>query len=181
MKAYLLDTNIASALWDQGDEHHSDARKFMTDAAANGDLVYVSRVTIAEIEYGYKLYLSADPARRAKADLAMRAYRAIREIDKGTTEHYANIRAELFRRFAPRDSKSRVKNVRPERLVDRTTGLELGIQENDLWIAAIALEYKMILVTDDKMSRIQEVAPSLTVVKWKRPIPPSAMPLLPGM
>ncbi len=187
MKAYLLDTNIASALWDQGDKHHLDALKFVTDAAANGDLVYVSRVTIAEIEYGYKLHLSADPARRAKAEAAMRAYKAIREIDKGTTEHYANIRAELFRRFAPRDAKSRIRRVRPEQLVDKTTGLELGIQENDLWIAAIAVEYNMILVTDDRMARIQDVAPGLSVVKWKRstsptlPPPPQTTPLLPGL
>jgi tRNA(fMet)-specific endonuclease VapC len=184
MKVYLLDTNIASALWDQGDKHHPDALKFVADAATNADLVYVSRITIAEIEYGYKLHLSADPARRAKAEAAMRAYKAIREIDKDTTEHYANIRAELFRRFAPRDAKNRIRKVRPEQLVDKTTGLELGIQENDLWIAAIAVEYNMILVTDDRMARIQEVAPALTVVKWKRSTPPPSTPstpLLPGI
>ena len=184
MKAYLLDTNIASALWDQGDKHHSDALTFVTDAATSGDLVYVSRVTVAEIEYGYKLHLSADPARRAKAESAMRAYKAIREIDKGTTEHYANIRAEMFRRFAPRDAKNRIRRVRPEQLVDKTTGLELGIQENDLWIAAIAVEYNMVLVTDDRMARILEVAPSLTLIRWKRSIPaplPSSTPLLPGI
>jgi tRNA(fMet)-specific endonuclease VapC len=117
----------------------------------------------------------------------MRAYKAIREVDKGTTAHYANIRAELFRRFAPRDAKNRIRRVRPEQLVDKTAGLELGIQENDLWIAAIAVEYNMILVTDDRMARIQDVAPGLTVLKWKRstpptPPPPSATtPLLPGL
>ena len=177
MKAYLLDTNIASALWDVLDKDHPDAIKFARDAASAGGLVYVSRVTIAEIEYGCKLYISTDPARRAKAQAAMSAYKAIRDIDKGTTEHYASIRAELFRRYAPRDSKNRVRKVRPEQLVDKTTGQSLGIQENDLWIAAIAVEYKMILVTDDKMARIQEVTPGLTVVKWKRPI----IRKLPGM
>ncbi len=172
MKVYLLDTNIASALWDEGDKDHDDALKFVQTAAAAGDLVYVSRVTIAEIEYGYKLYVSTEPERRSKAEAAMRAYKAIREIDKGTTEPYANIRAALFLKYAPRDAKNRVKNVRPEQLIDKTTGLELGIQENDLWIAAIAVEYRMILVTGDKMDHIKEVWPDLKIVKWKRPPPP---------
>lgn len=169
MKAYLLDTNIASALWDTLDKDHPDALKFVTDAAAAGDLVYVSRVSIAEIEYGMKLYVSTDAARRAKADAAMRAYKAVREIGKPTTDPYSTIRAALFTKFGSRNARGQVKEKQPEQLVDNTTALSLGIQENDLWIAAIAVEYHMILVTEDKMARIQEVAPPpiLTIVKWK--------------
>lgn len=112
----------------------------------------------------------------------MRVYKNIRDIDKDTTEHYASIRAELFRRYAPRNAKNRAKQVRPERLMDKTTGQFLGIQENDLWIAAIAAEYKMVLVTDDRMARIQEVAPNLSIVPWKRPpTSRSASPRLPGI
>ena len=172
MKAYLLDTNIASALWDTIDKDHPHAFKFVADAAAKGDLVYVSRISIAEIEYGMKLYVSTDPVRRAKANSAMGAYKNIREITKATTDPYATIRAALFNEFAPRDSKGRVKSRRPEQLLDKSTALTLGIQENDLWIAAIAVEYHMILVTEDKMKRIQEVVPppALTVVKWKTAI-----------
>src|SRR5947209_2170815 len=107
MKAYLLDTNIASALWDVLDKDHSGALKFVSDVASVGGLVYVSRITIAEIEYGLKLYVSTEPARRAKAEAAMRVYKNVRDVDRGTTEHYASIRAELFRRYAPRDSKNR--------------------------------------------------------------------------
>ena len=58
MKVYLLDTNIASALWDELDENHDDALRFVQNAAALGDIIYVSRVTIGEIEYGYELYAS---------------------------------------------------------------------------------------------------------------------------
>lgn len=183
MKAYLFDTNIASALWDELDTDHSDALRFVTDVASIGGLVYVPRITIAEIEYGLKLYVSTDPARRAKAEAAMRAYKSIREVNKDTTEHYATMRAELFRRYAPRDAKGRVKRVRPEQLIDKTTGQSLGIQENDLWIAAIAVEHNMVLVTDDRMARIQEVAPNLTIAKWKRrpAMPSSPTPLLPGI
>ena len=166
-KSYLLDTNIASALWDELDENHADALTFIQNAAALGDLIYVSRITIAEIEYGYKLYVSTQQDRRNKAEEAMRAYRNIKEIGKKTTGPYSDIRAAVFTLFAPRNSKNRIKNVRPERLTDKTTGAELGIQENDLWIAAIAVEYNLYLVTDDRMARIREAWPGLKVVKWK--------------
>lgn len=178
MKAYLLDTNIASALWDTLDKDHPAALKFITDAAAASDLVYVSRVSIAEIEYGMKLHVSTDVARRAKADTAMRAYRNLREIGKPTTDPYSTIWAALFTRFGSKDAKGRVKEKQPEQLLDKTTSLALGIQENDLWIAAIAVEYHMILVTEDKMKRIQEVAPppALTIVKWKVAAPATSTP-----
>jgi tRNA(fMet)-specific endonuclease VapC len=167
MKSYLLDTNIASALWDELDENHGDALRFVQNAAALGDLTYVSRVTIAEIEYGYKLYVSRQPDRRNKAEEAMKAYKSIKEIGKNTTGPYSDIRAALFTLFAPRDPKDRIKSVRPERLTDKTSGVALGIQENDLWIAASAVEYNLDLVTDDRMSRIKDAWPALRIVKWK--------------
>lgn len=176
MKVYLLDTNAASALWDEGDEHHDDALEFATNAGASGDVIYVSRITIGEIEYGYELYTSKEPARRRKAEANMRAFTLIRDTDKGTTAPYAKIRAELYRQKAPRKPSGHIKNVRPERLIDKTTGQELGIQENDLWIAAIAVEYNMILVTDDRMRHIQEAAPDLKILKWKKPPPPPSTP-----
>ena len=167
MRAYLFDTNAASALFDTQDVDHPQALTFLNNAASAGDLVYVSRVVIAEIEYGYKLYASIDAVRRSKADAALRAFRSVREIGKGTTEHYASIRAALFTKFAPRTSKDRIKNVRPERLTDKTTGRELGIQENDLWMAAIAVQYNMSFVSDDKMRRIKEAWPTLDLIPWK--------------
>ena len=169
MKVYLLDTMTASALWDEGDTDHQSVLENAQRAAASGDVISVSRITIAEIEYGYELYTSKEPERRRKAEANMRAFTFIRDIGKGTTQPYAKIRAALFTKFAPRDSRDRVRNVRPERLIDKTTGETLGIQENDLWIAAIAVEYNMKLVTDDRLSRIQEAYPDLKklIVKWK--------------
>jgi tRNA(fMet)-specific endonuclease VapC len=180
MKVYLLDTNIASALWDEGDEHHDDALEFARNAAASGDVLYVSRITIAEIEYGYELYTSKDPNRRRKAEANMRAFTRIKDIDENTTQPYAKIRAELYRQHAPKKPSGKIKNVRPERLIDKTTGADLGIQENDLWIAAIAVEYNMILVSDDRMQHIKDACPNLKIIKWKRPpAPPSTSTSIP--
>jgi predicted nucleic acid-binding protein len=51
-------------------------------------------------------------------------------------------------------------------LIDPVTSRELGIQENDLWIAAQALEYNLVLVTNDKMDRIRDVCEDLQVENW---------------
>ena len=167
MEAYLIDTMFASALWDEGDTDHASALGFVTKAASSGDLIYVSRISLAEIEYGYKLYASKEPERRAKAQVAMQAFRAIRDIGAGTTEYYSDIRVALFTRFAPRDTRNRIRSIRPERLIDQTTGESLGIQENDLWIAAIAAEYNMTLVSGDRMARIKEAYSKLKFFPWK--------------
>jgi len=51
-------------------------------------------------------------------------------------------------------------------LVDPVTAKVLGIQENDLWIAAQAIERNLILVTNDGMSRIREIASELRIEDW---------------
>jgi predicted nucleic acid-binding protein len=51
-------------------------------------------------------------------------------------------------------------------LIDPVTSRELGIQENDLWIAAQALEYNLVLVRNDKMDRIRDACEELQVENW---------------
>ena len=43
-----------------------------------------------------------------------------------------------------------------EDIIDRTTGKELGIQENDLWILSVAVQYNLVFVTNDRMIRAIE-------------------------
>ena len=48
-----------------------------------------------------------------------------------------------------------------EDLVEPTTGKELGIDENDLWIVSTAVEYNLVFITQDQkgsMRRIIEAA-----------------------
>ncbi|MBA7697023.1 hypothetical protein ES703_105681 [subsurface metagenome] len=63
--------------------------------------------------------------------------------------------------------KKKRAGLRPEQLVDPVTSLELGIQENDLWIAAQVVVRGLILVTTDKLSHIREVAgDDLHIENW---------------
>ncbi|MDY6783939.1 MAG: type II toxin-antitoxin system VapC family toxin [Cyanobacteriota bacterium] len=69
-------------------------------------------------------------------------------IDETTAEVYGNLKAAVFARYAPRDKAQR----------RRTNIAQLGIGENDLWIAAVALQHQLILATSDRdFQRIQAV------------------------
>lgn len=167
MNIYLLDTDIASAFFDKGDENHKKAYTFVENAAKSGDHIYVPCIAIAEIRYGLALYANLDKVRSKEVDKSLKAYTQITDIGKATAPHYANIRAELMKMFAKTKTNGLIKKVRPETLIDKTTSLHLGIQENDLWLASIAVQYKMILVSEDKMTHIKKAYPSLLWVKWK--------------
>jgi tRNA(fMet)-specific endonuclease VapC len=166
---YILDTNVASAFWDLGHPDNANAVRFVESLGKNR--VYITQIVIAEILYGHKVFLGSDPARRKLIENAMRIYPLVKEIDKHTTEPYSDIRAALFAEYGDRDREGKMKKRRPETLVDKTTSAQLQIQENDLWMAAIAVQYNMALVSDDKMERIKKVWPPFNLVPWKRTPP----------
>jgi tRNA(fMet)-specific endonuclease VapC len=166
VSAYLLDTNVASAFWDLNNPSHDDALKFVESLGKNR--VYISRIVIAEILYGHKVYAGSDVARRKVIEDAMKIYPLVMEVDKHTVEPYSDIRAALFAKYGDRDREGKMKKKRPESLVDKTTSEQFQIQENDLWMAAIAVQHNMPLVSDDKMARIKDVWPAFSLVPWKR-------------
>lgn len=54
-----------------------------------------------------------------------------------------------------------------EEWLDPATGKTLGVNENDVWIVAVALTYNLTLVTSGKMDHIKAVAPpELSVLNW---------------
>jgi tRNA(fMet)-specific endonuclease VapC len=165
LKAFLLDTNISSALWDENNPFHSHARRFVE--GLREERVYTSRFVEGEILYGHKVYAGSDIARRKLIEEKMKAFALVMDVDKHTAEDYSDIRAALFAKFGDRDRQGKMKQKRPETLVDKTTAEQLQIQENDLWMAALAVEHNMILVTDDKMRRIKEVWPAFEWMPWK--------------
>ena len=155
IEGYLLDTNIASASWDYGAPSHKSVRQRLGEL---GDaLVYVAAVSIAEVEYGLLTAPSIDAQRQTTVRNAMGSYQVL-NVDEHTAQTYAEIRANLFRTHAPRNQRGRLTKKNVEDLVDRTTGKQLGIQENDLWIVSVAVQYNLIFVTNDKMLRIIEAA-----------------------
>jgi len=169
MDGYLLDTNAASILWDARHRDHRKIKIFLENISSSP--IWISIIVLAEIEYGLKIVPRLDVGRQDDIRNEMAKFLLILALDKHTVAPYSDLRAELFKKYAPKDRKGRLTTRRPEDLVDRTTAKELGVQENDIWIAAQAIQYNLILVTRDRMSRIAEVSTTLTyplqIAAWK--------------
>jgi len=90
--------------------------------------------------------------------------KAVLDITKATRISYGVLKASENEKYAP--NANRRSGLRPEQLIDPVTSQELSIQENDLWMAAQALEYNLVFVTNDKMERIREVCADLQIENW---------------
>lgn len=77
-------------------------------------------------------------------------------VDEETANIYGQLKAALFNQFAPKEKSKRRK----------TKITDLGFGENDLWIAAIALQHNLNVVSvDSDFPRIQQVR-TLSVESW---------------
>ena len=174
MDGYLLDTNAASVLWDVRHPDYNKIRSFL--AGHSRSPIWISIIVLAEVEYGLKIAPKKDEGRQKDVRNEMSKFFEILDLDKHTVSSYSDLRAELFKTYSPKDRRGRLTAKWPEDLVDRTSAKELGVQENDIWIAAQAIQYNLILVTEDQMSPLVEVSNSLNeplrIVKWKQQ-PPS--------
>lgn len=144
-ETYLLDTSIASIAGYEGDVRHAGVRQWLD--GLEDDAVYISAVSVAESEYGLNLN-PLDAQSQQDIRSAIGTYQVLR-LDRHTAGVYGPIRAALFRKYAPRDYRNRITTRYIEDLREPTTGKELGIQENDLWIVSVAVQYNMVFVTAD--------------------------------
>ena len=133
--------------------------------------MWISIVVFGEIEYGLKTAPRMDESLQADVRKKMSAFPLVLEVDKHTVEPYSDLRAALFEKYSPKNKRGRLKAKRPEELREKTTSKELGVQENDIWIAAQAVQYNLILVSGDYMRRLQEVSTDLDyplqLASWK--------------
>ncbi len=143
---YLLDTSVATIAWDGLHPEHSQIRSRL--AAFGDDSIFVCAISTGEKEYGLRVYTLIDVARSQAIRDAWRQYQIL-SIDHHTGKVYGQLRGALFRLYGTRKSRDRIKEKWPESLVDKTTGRELGIQENDLWIVSVAVQYDLHLITRD--------------------------------
>jgi tRNA(fMet)-specific endonuclease VapC len=139
---FLLDTNYCS--------YAILGNTQILDRLANLGNVSISTCTIVKGE----LIDMAARSQRRQANLALVQRFLlglhIYPIDQTTAEIYGNLKATVFDRYAPKDKAQR----------RRTSITQLGIGENDLWIAAIALQHQLTLLTADRgFQRIQAVQP----------------------
>lgn len=152
MPGYLLDTNILSYLgYPAGDPCRQRVEERLA-ALEKDAVVCMSAVSWGEFEYGWRCCKTGHIREDDRKEMA-RFYTL--KISKETGSAYAELKTRLFDKFSPKDNRGK---RRVEQLVVPATGLSLGVDENDVWITAQAIEHKLILVSHDKMHNIKAVA-----------------------
>lgn len=175
MKTFLLDTNIVSPLLDNEHCNNPAVSKFIESIDYRKDHLYISPVVLAEIRFGYEICFKADEKRKKNILKELRQF-PVMDINKHTVPHYTDVRSALFKKYGKAEIKkgfSKIKEKVPEDLIDKSTGKSLGIEENDLWIVACALQHNMSFVTSDKMHRLKDIVKNelnlpLEWLVWKK-------------
>jgi tRNA(fMet)-specific endonuclease VapC len=177
MADYLLDTNILKYWYDPRCAEHTNVlariKSTRTPAPESGYVsrLFISVVTRGEIKYGHRVVLKPDAATQAAYEKFVREQcPEPLELTAHEAEQYGDLRAWLFNNFSPKTKRSNARRV--EELVDPTTARELGVQENDLWIAAQAMTLNLTLVTHDSRGNfgklLEAYRSTLRVEDWTK-------------
>jgi len=162
IEGYLLDNNIISVLLQPADPRYAGIRaKF--DAIKHGP-VFLPVIAIAEIEFGLDIGANNQEQTKALRNF-FSEYPHHLPVDDHTVEPYALLRGQIWRDHATlRKSGRGYEEKLPEKLTDRVTGQSLEIDERDLLIASVAVQYRLVLATNDSrggMKRIDQAARKL--------------------
>lgn len=166
MPGYLIDTQTI-CYWFDGTKF--PAVQAAAEARSADSPLYISAITLGEIYYGHSAHPGGiGPKRDEFLKFVRDKLPQILPISHHTAEPYGLVRAHLAAKFPPPGGWN--KKRRTEEMYDPVAARELGIDENDLWIMAQAIERNLILVTNDKMRRIREIIseiqPGFTIENW---------------
>ena len=155
-EVYLLNTNIISALGDPDNPGCEAASERLREVGEQ--FVVLPTMAVAEIEFGMAKAPDIQPAKRKELRKFIAGFAQL-PFDKHCVPPYALVRAEIWRAHAhPKTHKPHLhKERRPEDLIDKVTGAELGIDEPDLLIASVAMAHNFILVTNDHNTGMERV------------------------
>jgi len=158
VRGFLLDTNILRYWFDEATSEHRGVVRHLKTLDPDAPL-RISAISWGEIEYGHRCVSDTDTEVQSEwKDFVKKRLPNVLPVGKGTSHYYGQLRAKLFEKYAPKNKRN---GLRPCQLIDPVTALSLGIQENDLWIAAQAIEFNLVLVTHDQMNRLKEAATGL--------------------
>lgn len=164
MRGYLLDTNIVS-YWFDGQSSQNRNIVDRIRSLPESSPLFVSAISLGEIEFGFRVRHEENfEFEREFRRFIQEKLPIVLNVTRTTRSSYGLIRAELFDRYAPWHKRG--KRPRLGQLTEPVSELELGIQENDVWIAAQAMEHNLTLVSNDKLTKIGEVTAGLLLENW---------------
>jgi tRNA(fMet)-specific endonuclease VapC len=136
---YLLDTN-----------HCSSIIFGNLSVIAKVESIGISNVAISAITEGELLYMAENSTSVVDNLAIIEEFledMPVYDVNSNTSRIYAKLKAKIMDCFGPKERKKRRK-IRIH---------ELGISENDLWIASIAIENYLTIVSADRdFQRIQQ-------------------------
>ena len=124
-------------------------------AGLAGSPVSVSVAALAELEVGCSFgSKNRDEARRELRETIASNHFTIRDLTKHSAAVYGELKAQLMTKFNRQGRRGGAKRPDEWPLPDKAG--KLGIDEFDLLMVTHALEYRLVLVTKDEMSRIRD-------------------------
>jgi len=151
---YLLDTNHIEYVFTK----HKRVMKRLGSLPGDTQL-RASVISLGEIEAGHRITETTDHQKRHDFERFINnEFRPHGLLVKPTTrQYYAHIVESIWKRHPPSGRRTRTE----WHLVG------LGVDINDVWIAAQAIEHNLVLVTEDDMKCIrQSVGKLLDVDNW---------------
>ena len=162
MQIYLLDTCIWSYWFNPNTPQHERVLQH-AEHFAHGSIIGMSVITCGEIEFGWRWQGNVEAAYRQFLEAKNPK---LFDIDKHVAAEYGQLKTLLLRAYSPW-GKQGTPPPRLNQLTDPVTAEELGVDENDLWIAAQAIVRNLVLVTNDRLARIRAVAADrLQIENW---------------
>jgi tRNA(fMet)-specific endonuclease VapC len=150
---YLLDTNHISS-WEREDPiFMSHLREVPPE-----NIMWVCPISLAELEWGLRITTPTDSQRRAacRRFIEDQVLDFVREIGITTRDSYAEIMEQIWRTHPPASGRTDTQRHLSS----------LGVDVNDVWIAAVALEHGLVLLTNDGMDTIRACVPNLQIDNW---------------
>jgi tRNA(fMet)-specific endonuclease VapC len=154
LRGYLLDTNHVGAMYRQLPKVMARLNTIPPEY-----LIRVSTITLGEIEAGNLITKTTDQLKRdefiAYVNEVFLPYALC--VTKGTRIAYAKIIEKILQN---------IPKIAPDKKTERHL-VENGIDINDVWIAAVAVEHGLVLVTHDGMEKIREAIKSeIEIEDW---------------
>jgi tRNA(fMet)-specific endonuclease VapC len=165
--AYLVETSALSALLQDNHSHHAIAEAVFS-ALPDGSAQFASIVTVAEMEFGLKQVIANGAHARqiaaVTARIAIVRNYAPLPLTHHTAINYAELKSKIAQHIQPK-ANSQGLNRWIELWQDGNVGSQLGIDENDLWIAAQAKERDFTVIAGDRDFEIfSKVDPDVRVI-----------------
>ena len=153
VKGYLIDANHIGA-W----EMKQPTFMARLNQKPPECLIFISVVTLGEVEWGLLTTTTTNAARRKEwrkfVDRELRHYHLDLTLSMSAT--YADILNRLWLANPP------VRGVETDAHL-----LSMGVDVNDVWLVAVALERGLTVLTEDKMTAIRAVVPEVAFDCWK--------------